>query len=424
MSMKLRERGVPPLLLALAFSMLIGASAPRNPLVVRTAAPRGAVPADCDAGLSPTPASVRPDVSRVSLPPATTDLTPPPQRTLRGELGGLHAALLANDRISFDAHLAALESMLPAYPAGGEKTAAENLLQVYRDAARIWDAQFVAPFFDAQSPEYAIVSAYPGYEEAVRKGVLLDDRERRFYPATESRAFLARIAAERLPGIGVTAPAPQRRPRVIRTETVTPQRSGAVADSSAPSQKTPATKRSATRSSSAPKKSRSTPQVTSSHAASTPGPAKREPSPALAAPRAAVPATTASAPPAVVAKSEVEPAKPPAAVPSATPPAATATTPVATATTPVATATTPVPPATTPVATASAPVPSVSAPVPGASETTGATPAETATTATETTASATDSAATPAGERKSMMLPIVLILIGIGVLLLLFRASD
>jgi hypothetical protein len=410
------------LLLALAFSMLIGASAPRNPLVVRTASPRGAVPADCDAGLSPTPASVRPDVSRVSLPPATPDLTPPPQRTLRGELGGLHTALLENDRISFDAHLAALESILPAYPAGGEKTAAENLLQVYRDAARIWDAQFVAPFFDAQSPEYAIVSAYPGYEDAVRKGVLLDDRERRFYPATESRAFLARIAAERLPGIGVTAPAPQRRPRVIRTERVTPQRSAAIAESTASSSKPPATKRSASRSSSARKKSRSTTHEASSHAAPKPpvshaasitAPAKAEPSPA-AAPRAAVPVTTSSAPPPVAATSGVEPARAPAAVPSATTAAAPATTPVSSE--------------TTPVSTASQSVASGSEPAPGASATTGTTPAETATgsvaSATETTAPATDSASTPAGERKSMLLPIVLILIGIGVLLLLFRASD
>jgi hypothetical protein len=113
----------------------------------------------------------------------------------------LHDALARNDRVAFDANL-------PRVRDAGEGA------EIYDHIALLWDAQFVSPFFDPSSEAYRVVSAYPGYEEAVRRHVLVDDAGRRFYPAAESRAFLTRIAAARfgaLPRVAPRAAAPRQR---------------------------------------------------------------------------------------------------------------------------------------------------------------------------------------------------------------------
>ena len=99
------------------------------------------------------------------------------------DVAALHDALERNDRVAFDTYLPRVRDTEGA--------------KIYTDIAALWDAQFTSPFFDESSEAYRIVSAYPGYAEAVRRNVLVDDAGRRFYPAAESRAFLTRIAASR-----------------------------------------------------------------------------------------------------------------------------------------------------------------------------------------------------------------------------------
>lgn len=117
------------------------------------------------------------------------------------DIVALHDALERNDRLAFDANL-------PRVRDAGEGS------KIYTDIALLWNAQFASPFFDQSSEAYRVVSAYPGYEEAVRRQVLVDDAGRRFYPAAESRAFLTRIAAARfgaLPRVAPRGAAPRQR---------------------------------------------------------------------------------------------------------------------------------------------------------------------------------------------------------------------
>lgn len=193
------------------FLVSTGASWPLNPLVTRNPHPPAAAPLECEQGLAPAPS---PRVNVAELPtreeilPAAVPAAPP-SRTLRRTLEEAHAALVRNDRPAFDEALSSARAIVRDYPPGGERTNAEEALRAYDDAAFLWDAQFASPFFDQNSEAYARASRYPGYAEAVRRGVFTDDADRRFYPATESRRFLAGVASKRLERLGIHTPAPQ-----------------------------------------------------------------------------------------------------------------------------------------------------------------------------------------------------------------------
>ena len=338
-----------------------------NPLVPRTSEPHGIVPADCEV-------SDRAPVTRVAvadpaeeeampLPPVRPAATPAAKRAAGAEIKELQAALAKNDRAAFDA---ALERAKDA----GAPT------RVYEDIARVWNAQFESPFFAQDSEAYRVANGYPGYEAAVRRQVFTDARGRKFYPASETRAFLAQQ-------VGVTAPAPSTRrasagPSPSRR---TPSSSTAITGRRSTTSGKTASK------SSSPKSS--TPKSSSSSSKPRMAAATRESAPPRSSPDPSAPARTAATEPAPVVPAPVEVSSteaPPAAgtfEPAVTESESTATTLTAT----------PAPEPVTPDTVAS-------------SE-----PAPTTTTL-----------ATPSRGR-SIVLPAILILIGLGVLVLLFRTA-
>lgn len=403
--MKVHDRRVGLLVLAISVALVFtGASWPLNPLVTRTERPRGPVPAECDEALAPAPA---PRVDVTQIPAAETVLpavvpAAPPSRTLRSELESAHAALASNDRPAFDAHLANAREIVRDYPAGGERNAAEDALRAFDDAARIWDAQFQSPFFDQSSDAYARASRYPGYEEAVRRGVFTDDAERRFYPAAESRDFVARAAAERLGRLGIRTPT--MRARSERTVTPSaPPASVARADDTPPAPRR--TTRARTTTSPRTTTSRATTRTTTSaprttatrrRATSTIARSSKSAAPAISAPSTPDPSTPART------TADPAPAAPTAAAPTPAPTASPAA--------------------------AGAPTTDTVAPSDTGAAADTAEPTDTGTPTTTTVAQ--DTAPTPAdtatapAERRSVIVPALLILIGLGVLIVLFRASK
>jgi hypothetical protein len=403
--MMLREGRVRLLVLgAAAFVMLVGASDPLRPLVMRTEQPRGAAPAECDEGLSPAPA-LRVDAREIPLPeevapvPATAANVPaPPRGELRGALESVQTALARNNRAAFDEALVRTRLIVEKYPAGGERRSAEELIRIYEGAGRLWEAQYQSPFFSTESPEYAAASAYPGYQEAVRRSTLTDAAGRKFYPASESREFLTRVAADRLNRLGVRVPTPST-PRLSSSSSSSssrPSASASASSSSSPSRSTSSKPRRTTSSSSS-RSSISRPRTTSTTTTTTTRkPAATKPAPSTPNP---------SAPPTVAA--EPAPAAPSAAPPAAGDSASTAApAPAVTSDPVVITDTTP---------TAVAPItPPPDAPVPATSVTTD----------TAASTPATPEPTTEPTRGRSVILPTILILIGLGVLIVLFRASK
>lgn len=345
------EMKVLPLLLAAAL----------NPLVVRTPEPHMNVPAHCE--VSDAPAAPRP----VAAERAQQDepaVRPPVRATTTGtaaapryDLGALQNALARNDRATFDAELA-------------RARAAGAPVRVYEDVARLWDAQFESPFFAAGSDPHRIASQYPGYEAAVREQVFTDPSGNRFYPAAESRAFVARQTGVKLPETGARPVTRSQRPPQMLPP-------GPAATQQHVSTSRPASGRSS--SSSTNRRPPASGGSSSARSRPSPDPSSTRP-PAPGAPAPAVPVTGVTSP--VTAPSGA--GSSPADVP---PDPAVSTETQTTAT--VATE------ATSPAAT--------TAPA-----------ADTATT--------TSTADTETKSSRPILLPLILILIGLGVLILLFKA--
>ncbi|MFL6244507.1 MAG: hypothetical protein ACJ74H_00655 [Thermoanaerobaculia bacterium] len=323
-----------------------------NSLVARVDQPRGSVPAECEQALSPAP-PLRVAVRELELPREEPLEAPaPPTGALRNALQETQIALTRNDRPAFNAALSRTKALLLTYPNGAERRTAEDIVRLHETAARLWDTQYEAPFFSETDSEYALLRDLPGYTDAVRRNTLTDDKDRRFYPAAESRDFVAQVAGERLQRLGI-----HRTTRPVREARVTEQR------------------------------------------VERPRPRRRS---TTSTPTSKPAAVTRAAPAPHVSK----PAAPPPAVAKAPAPA-------------------PVP---VPVQTASTPTPTPApppAPETGTMTTTTAAPAPTASTA-DTAVTSTDvvPAAPPTSPGRSVFLPAVLILIGLGVLIVLFRASK
>jgi hypothetical protein len=363
----------PAVLLFLVALTPIGASPqPLNPLVPRLAN-EAIAPPECAEGAAPR-SEPRILVTEIPMPEPEAELV---ASTALPRLGGLfrdlQTAIARDDRRLFDASLTRLRTALADYPSGSEKTSALAAARAYEDVARLWDAQFESPFFSEDSDAYRAASAYPGWSEAVRRNVLVDDRDRRFYPARESRQYLAGIATRATGGRASTAVAtndddeepsralpsvkPKRWPSKIESHTAT--------NAPATSRRRTATTRIA--SSSPPSTRRTSPPPVSS-----PEPARSEPPRATSSPiTEPAPATTTTEPP-------------PAADPEPQPPAPITLEPTTTTIAPESPTTTSAAPATT---------------------TTAATPA------------------TPDRSRR-LIVPLILILVGIGVLIVLVRAST
>jgi len=365
-------------LLLLGTATLFAQTRPLNPTVRVLPRATATVPEECEEGAAPQQPIQRAPREELQIErDPSRDLEPPPSRDLRSHLQAAQIAAERNDREGFRAAVESAKTVLSTYPPGGERTAAGDVINVYNDLDRLWEYQFSSPtgaFFSAASENGTLLTAlerYRGYNDFIRPQVIVDASGTRFYPTRESREFLIREAADRLTRLGF--PAPPRRlptPAVGRETPPRPQ----------PARIEPAPKREpqpqpTTTARREPSKRRTTP----TRRAQTTSPRRTER-------RSEPPPTTATT---------VEVPLPPPVVSTTAAPVVSATT--ATETTATSPTTTSMPPAMVDT---------------------------TDTTATELTA--TDTAQQPAqpARTRSVLLPLMLIIIGAGVLILLFRASS
>jgi len=376
-------------LLFLPMLLAAVAAAQLNPTVQRLSRPSGPVPPECEQGLlpAPTPRIEVAEIPEPQLSAASAASLPPASRSLRAQLEEVRAAAERGDRPRFRDALAGAKATLAGYPAGGERTAAAAAVRGWEDVDRLWTYQFESPtgaFFDQSSDVYRIVSAYPGYEESIRRQTLTIGG-RRIYPTVESRTLLVkRLTSGSMPS---APPAPTR---VASGEPKPSPRHAAAHPrpvSRPPAVPHPHRKPTRVARAASPPVRRAPAPVTPPPAPA-PAPAPVTPAPARRAP---APAPAPITPPPAPAPAPVTPA--PAPAPAPVPPPVTTTT----------AAPEPAPaPVTATVATA-APAPE---PVPATAD---------------NRPPATDNAK-PKG--RGMVLPIILILIGLGVLVVLFRASS
>ena len=385
-------RGVVILVVASAIP-LFAQDAGLNPTV--TVLPRATtpLPPDCVDG-EPLAIAAREPATAPEVPQPTTSqrevetqaeaATTPEAESLPADLRSLlqtaQAAAAARDRDTFQAALAGAKAALPSATAA-ERSAAAGVIAVLDDIARLQEYQFNTPsgsFFDASVQGGSLLESltrYAGYEEAIAPQTVSDAAGVRYYPTRESIDFLLRVAASRQ-GSGairagesaVKAPSPGR----VAAATPAPQPAPAEARRS----KTSAPQ------ASAPK----TASPTTSARPSSPPQRPTKPRPA-AATAAARPSPTPI--PADESLVDQEPLVTESVV-----------------STPADVQTGAAEPAPAPLTTATTePAPPV------------------ATTADADPQASSEIAPRPPA-RRSIILPLVLILIGIGVLIVLFRASS
>ena len=392
----------------------LSAFAQLNPTVKVLPKPQTAVPPECAEGLVAATPRVIPEPQPVEPQRAPA----PPSLDLKTRLRAVQVAAEANDRDSFKAALADARSAVSSYPAGGERNAASDVIGVYTDLERLWDYAFSSAsgaFFDNSTDFVSMMRRYPDYAKFIADKTL-NAGGQTVYPTRETRQFLTTEASRRLSRLGV------------RTPTRVPEEVFAPVPPRAQPQPQPQPKRVVT-----------TPNVTRK----TTAPAHRKPATKIAratpAPR---PRVVAGAPP----------ARKPARAPATTPKPRVTPTPVPvqpTAPTPTpvhAVQPKPVPVPAPVVAPPPAPVPQPAplpvpepivtpkptpqpAPAPTPTTTTASATTETTVTSEPTTTTATTSANNPpvqpqTGGRMNLLLAIILIIVGIGVLIVLFRASD
>jgi len=391
------------LLLVIVAAIPVVAAAQLNPMVKVLPRPKSAVPAECDQGLAIQPAQRLTPEERTSVRDTSRDMQAPASASLRGEAQTAFEAAQSNSRDMFRDALVRAKSMLTSYPPGGERTAATSLVDALDDIGKIWDYEFSSPtgaFFDTTSEPFRIASKYPGYESSIRRQIITDQNGNRFYPTHETRDFLVAEAAQRLSRLtGKPVPAPPAR----GTARVTRPEPRVTAATTTPSAKTPKAKprvpkRATTQT------TKHTRRRTSSHRAA------HKP---VAHEARAKTATTHTAPPPRSTPRVQTP--PPPAISSPKP----VTEPVAAgggsepSTTSSASS---APPSTTSsAAIASSDTATTTAP----STMSAAAPAETTdTTTTESNASEKST------KSRSLLWPILLIIVGVGLLLTLWRASS
>src|SRR5438270_4937294 len=374
-----------------------------NPTVKVLARPQSPVPAECATDTNTVPAL------EAEAPAEPVTASAPPSNDLRASLRRLQVAAEGNDYATFKSALAETRRAVAAHPAGGARNAANDALQVFADIGHLGDYAMTAPtgaFFDSTTLGGSLLNAmkrYPDYGRAIADQTIASGG-RTLYPTSETRRFLARESARRLTRLGVSTPS-----RVARGAQPEPAPRRIVA---APPAKKPVqiAAKSAVPKATAPK---TTPSKRSESQNTTSAPKKT----------AAKPAAIAKATPPKTNEAAIKATPLPKPKPAAPPPVKVAETST-------------MPPGP----------PIVSAPQSVPSTTTTAAPTQTAasTSTTDTTVSATNSATTdtsvtaapdtaatatsvPSGKQNgnmNLILAVVLILVGIGVLVVLFRASD
>jgi hypothetical protein len=386
-----------------------------NPTVRVLPKPTSIVPTDCDAGLAPAP----PRQMAAALPaetpaPAIRDVAPP-AADLRTRLRRVQSAAESGDYQTFKTTLAEARTALTSYPAGGEKQAAGDVMQVFTDLERLWDFAMTAPtgaFFDDTSENGAITSAlrkYPEFPRVVADATMTVSGTT-IYPSNETRRFLANEAAKRLTRLGVRTPArvveerpkprvqPQPQPRVVQHQPkAQPQPKPA---------KKPVTKIAEAKPKPQPQPKVAQPVPVPQPKVVAPQPQPQpQPQPKVVAPAPQPqPKVVAPAPqPYPAPQPQPKPTgggQPPPAVPPTTTTATTATT------------------ATAMTKTDSG------GPLSSTSSTSSATDTTMTASATDTSTTSTTPAEKPAPGGMNLTFAIILIVIGVGVLIVLFRASD
>lgn len=417
-----KRRGIVVLVMMFGTLALSAQTTPLNPTVTVLIEPAGPVPTSCVDGEVPEAAQQRPALpARPQPAPARSEpaATQPVAVSgdLRSNLRDAHAAAVRRDRLAFDAAVAAAKTMA-AGASAGDRTMAAGTLDVYEDVARLWDYQFNTPagsFFDESVQGGSLLASlkeYPGYEAFVEPNTIRDASGTRYYPTRESIDFLIRVAGDRLTRGGAAPARVAETPREVsqppRVEPQPPAKDPARTSAPSPSpvplpvpppvaaeRKPPAasgaavTKPVETRRSTASNRRRARPRkaaVTESAESSAPEPSR------TGAAAASTPSKRAAAPP-TPASSEsagtpaIEDPLFPQGVVMEPPPSEPATT-------------------------------TVEAPPPA-----GTVSAETVGTQAAENPVAPEKVAQPA-KKRSVILPLVLILIGVGVLIILFRASS
>ena len=338
---------------AISACALFGQSVPLNPTVKVLPNARTVVPADCFEGGARVPV-----IAEAAPPPLTAATAPaPPSADLRSRLRRVQSAAERDDRDEFKAALADARAAVGSYPTGGERDAANEVIQVYSDLEKIWDYAFASPsgaFFDAGSEGGSLVNIvrrYPDYNRFIRDSTLTIGGQT-VYPTRETRRFIVAEATKRLTRLGVRMPTRvAERPPVVPTPTPVPKTTQASKPSTTVARTTPAHRR---------------PMKKKSEAA------------AVAPPQKAATTTTAQAGLPAPHRETATPTTPP---PEKAPPPTTTTTAA---------------PATTTTSEISQP-------------------------ADSTTVGQQQQ---PTGGRMNLLFAVILIIVGIGVLIVLFRASD
>ncbi|MEA2569084.1 MAG: hypothetical protein QOI24_1085 [Acidobacteriota bacterium] len=392
----------------------------------------------------------------VAPPPRAEVLTqapvsgPPARGGLSTALRVVQQAAERNDYDAFRRSLAAARSATSGYMRGGERDAAQDVLSAYQDLEQVWDfaeTTRTGAFYSDENRALTDVARRYGAPAPLHiSGQTL-------YPTHELRELVTRDASKRLARIGIhVTSGTTRRPPTMIAET--PRRLPATkvveAQPSTPPthSRTHRTTPHQTPRKAAPRVAAATPapvkaRKTAHVAAAVPTPARPTPAPSPRTPQPAPPSRVATAAPAPAPRaSQPQTTTQPPRVAAATPPKQT---PVATPALP-----TPAPqPITTTqpshVVTAAPPPPapapaiatttSTSVPVDTAAQTSGTTTTstDTVTTSTDAFATATDTTATttssapaprPASGRGNLALRIFVVLIAIGLLVALFRASS
>ncbi len=386
------------LLLVLVAAIPLGAAAQLNPTVKVLARATSPVPPECEQGLAPQPAQRLTPEERTSVRDTRADMQAPPSTDLRGQLqAAVDAAQIGNRDLFRDA-LTRAKSLLGSYPPGAERTAATDLVSELDDLDHVWDYQFSSPtgsFFDASSEPFHVASKYPGYEAYVRRQVIVDQNGNKFYPTRETRDYLIGETGDRLSRLtGHKAPP---RPSVRGTAIPSAKPAQAQTTGTTETVKPPKPKQTTTQ--------HTTPRHKTTQHTPRPSTHPRARKPVTHEARAVAPAVTTTHAPAVPTPkpSVVSPAKTPA------PPRVT----TAAATTASTNTVAPPPSLTTPTDTMSS--------APSTNTNTMSTSASSDTSATATTPP--ENKEKP-GQSRSFFWPVLLIIVGVGVLVTLWRASS
>src|SRR6266480_2255328 len=120
--------------LSSAFVVALGvlsASAQLNPTVKVLPKPQIQVPPECEQGLAPAVPRVIVAEAAEEMKPARA--VPPPSLDLKTQLRAVQLAAERGDRDAFKAALAAVRDAVSAFPRGGERNAANDVVSVYSD---------------------------------------------------------------------------------------------------------------------------------------------------------------------------------------------------------------------------------------------------------------------------------------------------